>query len=168
LELFKELSREGLLDLLKVYAKNWLAHDGCWFLTAEDKYGMETAIELDKKAWEKFAVTEARRIMKTFDIPKDGGLRALEKAFSYRLYAAINKQKIEWVNDNKMIFKMVDCYVQSARRRKNLPDFPCKPVGIVEFSQFSKTVDPRIKTKCISCPPDTVKDFFCGWEFTIE
>lgn len=168
MEEFKELSREDLLKLLEVYAKNWLAHDGCWFLAAEENYDMETAIDLDKKAWERFAVSEARRIKKAFNIPENGGLKALEEAFKYRLYSAINKQTVEWENENTMVFKMVDCHVQSIRRHKNLPDFPCKPVGIVEFNQFSKTIDPRIKTECIACPPDKADGFFCGWRFTIE
>lgn len=164
---FNELSKEELLKVIQVYAKNWLAHDGCWFLAAEEKYGMETAIALDEKSWEKFAVSEAKRIMKEFNIPEGGGLKALEKAFNYRLYAAINKQAIEWIDDNTMIFKMIECRVQKLRRQKNLPDFPCKSVGIIEFSQFAKTIDPRIKTRCISCPPDKVENYYCGWEFTI-
>jgi len=162
------LSRKELLKLIEVYAKNWLAHDGCWFLAAEEKYGMETAMELDTKSWERFAVSEARRIMKTFEIVPGGGLKALEKAFSYRLYAAINKQEIEWVNEQTMIFRMIECRVQKRRRQKGLPDFPCKSVGIVEFSQFAKTVDPRIRTRCIACPPDKADGFYCGWEFTLE
>ncbi len=164
----QNLSRQELLRLIEVYAKNWLAHDGCWFLAAEEKYGMDSAMELDAKSWEQFAVSEARRIMKAFDIPANGGLKALEKAFQYRLYAAINKQKIEWLDDNIMIFKMLECRVQKVRRQKNLPDFPCKQVGIVEFSQFAKTIDPRIKTKCIACPPDEVVDFYCAWKFTLS
>lgn len=164
----ENLSREDLLKLIKVYAKNWLAHDGCWFLTAEDKYDLDTAIELDKKSWERFAVTEARRIMNEFDIPQNGGLKALEKAFMFRLYAAINKQEIEWIDENKIIFKMTECRVQKTRHDKNLPPFPCKQVGIVEFTNFAKTVDPRISVSCISCPPDPVKDFYCGWEFTLS
>ena len=106
--------------------------------------------------------------MREFDIPSNGGLQALEKAFQYRLYAAINKQQIEWLDDNTLIFKMIECRVQKARQQKNLPDFPCKQVGIVEFSRFAKTIDPRIKTKCIACPPDEVVDFFCAWEFTLS
>ena len=164
----KNLSHQELLKLIEVYAKNWLAHDGCWFIAAEEKYGMDTAMELDEKSWERFAVSEARRIMREFDIPSNGGLQALEKAFQYRLYAAINKQQIEWLDKNTMIFKMIECRVQKARRQKNLPDFPCKQVGIVEFSRFAKTIDPRIKTKCIACPPDEVVDFFCAWEFTLS
>lgn len=168
MEHLKNLSREDLLKLIQVYAKNWLAHDGCWFLASEEKFGIETAMELDTKSWERFAAAEARRIMKAFEIPPNGGLKALEKALQFRLYAAINRQEIEWVNDTKMIFRMLECRVQKTRRQKNLPDFPCKPVGMVEFSQFAKTVDLRIQTRCIGCPPDPVRDFYCGWEFRIE
>jgi hypothetical protein len=164
---FNELSREELLKLLDVFAKSWLAHDGCWFLAVEEKYGLEQAIELDTAAWHRFAPAEARRIMKAFDIPEGGGLEALANVLNYRLYSAINIQSVEWVDDRTMLFKMVECRVQQTRRRKGLPDFPCKSVGIVEFSRFAEAVDPRIKTRCISCPPDPTGDFFCGWEFTV-
>ena len=77
------LSREELLKLIDVYAKNWLAHDGCWFLAAEEKYGMAAAVELDAKSWERFAVTEAKRIMKEFEIPSNGGLKAWRKLCNF-------------------------------------------------------------------------------------
>ncbi len=165
---YKDFSRDELLKLVDVYAKNWLAHDGCWFLSAEKKYGMETAIGLDKMSWYKFAAAEAARIKKVFDIPDNGGLKALEQAFQYRLYAAINKQETEWTGKNHLIFKMTECRVQKIRSYKKLPLFPCKEVGLVEFSRFAETIDSRIKIKCISCPPDPVKDFYCGWEYSIK
>jgi Family of unknown function (DUF6125) len=52
-----------------VYAKNWLAHDGYWFQATEAILGLDTAIDLDTKAWHRFTVAEARRIMKEFNIP---------------------------------------------------------------------------------------------------
>jgi len=162
------LKKEELLKLIEVYAKNWLAHDGCWFLAAEEKFDLETAIELDKRSWERFAAVEASRIMKIFGIPENGGLKALEQALRYRLYAPMNVQRVEWPDENTLIFRMVTCRVQSARRRKGLDDFPCKPVGIVEFSTFAGTVDPRIETRCLGCPPDEVEGFTCGWEFTMK
>lgn len=165
---FDNLSREELLKVIEMFAKNWLAHDGSWFLAAEEKFGMETAVELDTKSWERFAVTEAKRIKSEIGLAENGGLAALQKALHYRMYAAVNNQRIEFTADNTLVFKMVDCRVQSARKRKGLPPFACKPVGIVEFSQFARTIDPRIKTSVISCPPDPVEDFYCGWEFTLE
>ena len=168
MDILTDLSRDELIKLLKVFAKNWLAHDGCWFIALEEKFGLKTAMELDTKAWERFAVAEARRIMNEFEIPKNGGLKSLEKAFQFRLYSVINKQEVEWIDEKNMKFKMLECRVQKLRRKKELPDFPCKSVGEIEFSQFAKTVDSRIKTKCVSCPLDDVKDFYCGWEFTLD
>jgi hypothetical protein len=168
-EHLQDLSRGDLLKLIEVHAQNWLAHDGCWFLAAEEKYGLDTAMELDTRAWERFSPAEARRIMKTFGIAAGGGLDALKKALGYRLYATVNPQSIERPDERKLIHKMVECRVQSARRRKGLPDFPCKPVGLVEYSKFAETIDPRIKTRCLQCPPDRPdqSDHMCAWEFTI-
>ena len=60
------------------------------------------------------------------------------------------------------------CRVQYARSQKGLPDFPCKSVGIIEYREFAKTIDPRIKTTCIACPPDFhPKEFYCSWKFEI-
>ena len=160
------MSREQLLRALEMFAKNWLAHDGCWFLAAEERLGMDVAMELDTRAWERFATVEALRIMTTFGIEHGGGLEALEKALSLRLYGVINRQHVEWSEDRARIrFVMDVCRVQEARRRRGLPDFPCKSVGEVEFSVFARTVDPRIQTRCVHAPPDG-GDRYCAWEFT--
>lgn len=164
----ENLEKQDLIKIIKMYAKNWLAHDGCWFLAAEERHGLEQAIQIDKEGWKRFTVIEAKRIMNEFNISPNSGLDGLEKALELRLYASINIQEIKRVSTTKLTLKMKTCRVQSARERKNLPLFPCKEVGIVEYSGFAKTIDPSIKTKVIACPPDTIeRDFHCGWEFTI-
>ena len=77
---FAAMGREDLLLALEMFAKNWLAHDGCWFLAAEERFDMETAIDLDARSWKRFASAEARRIMTTFNIPAGGGLHAPGKS----------------------------------------------------------------------------------------
>ena len=163
------LSRETLEGMLEDFAKNWLAHDGLWFLEVEKKSGMETAIELDRNAWEKFTVIEAKRIMARHGIQPGSGLEGLKKALRYRLYACLNEQEVRNETESSFEFYMVDCRVQSARERKNLPLFPCKSVGIVEYSKFAETIDARIKTECLCCPPDEAagKGHYCGWRFSI-
>jgi Family of unknown function (DUF6125) len=165
---FQAMSREELLRPLEMFAKNWLAHDGCWFLAAEERMGMEAAIELDTSAWERFAEAEAQRIMSTFHVPQMGGLEALEKALGLRMYCLINAQRTEWSDDRtRLRFFMDVCRVQETRRRKGLPDFPCKSVGTVEFETFARTIDSRIHTTCLHCPPETAEGKYCGWEFRI-
>lgn len=164
-----DLPREELLKLLDAYAKAWQAMDGAYFLALEKKYGIDVAIEMDKEAWKTFSPIEANRIMKEFSIDPKGGLKALEQALGYRVYARLNKQSTEWINENTLHFVMNECRVQVARNRKGLPDFPCKQVGEIEYSYFAEAIDPRIKTKCLFCPPDDhPKDAYCKWEFTLE
>jgi len=171
-ESIEDMTKEELLNFVTDLSKRWLAHDGLWFQAAEKKYGMEAAIELDTMAWEKFTEIEAKRIMKFLNLPQNGGLISLAKALQFRLYSFINEQEIDWISNKKIVFRMTNCRVQAARRRKNMPDFPCKSVGIVEYTGFARTIDKRIETKCIGCPPDEgiagVKDYFCAWEFTLN
>ncbi len=167
--LLQELSKEELIAIIVDDAKNWLAHDGLWFQAVEEKYGMETAIEVDRAAWEKFTVVEAKRIMARLGIEPGGGIPALVECLKHRLYARLNLQESIEVSATRAVFRMVDCRVQSARKRKGLPDFPCKSVGLVEYAGFARTIDSRIETRCIACPPDAHPEaFWCAWEFVLR
>ncbi|MCX7973525.1 MAG: L-2-amino-thiazoline-4-carboxylic acid hydrolase [Candidatus Aminicenantes bacterium] len=164
-----EMDKDFLLEWLREAALNWLTHDGLWFRAVEEEFGLETAIYLDKKAWEKFSVIEAKRIIKRINLPENGGIPALAKALNFRLYAQINDQAITEISSNHCIFEMRTCRVQEARKRQGLPDFPCKEVGLIEYSGFARTIDPRIKTRCLFCPPDPhPPEAWCRWEFRID
>jgi hypothetical protein len=169
LALLQDLSKEELIAIIVDDARNWLAHDGLWFQAVEQQYGIEKAIEIDRAAWEKFTVVEARRIMSRLGLEPGGGIPALVECLKHRLYARLNLQESIEVTENRALFRMVDCRVQSTRKRKGLPDFPCKTVGLVEYAGFARTVDPRIETRCVACPPDPHPEaFWCAWEFVLK
>lgn len=164
-----DLDRDQLLELLRVYSLNWLAHDGCWFLAVEGEHDWETAQKFNEKAWHAFTRVEARRIMKFLDMAPGGGTAALAQALQFRMYAQINEQEITEIDDRRLVFTMKECRVQSTRRRKGLPLHKCKSAGIIEYSGFAETIDPRFRTRCIVCPPDDPPEgVFCQWEFTLE
>ncbi len=168
-EILQSLSKETLIEMLEDQAKNWLAHDGLWFQAVEKQYGMETAIELDKEAWISFTQIEAKRIMRLHNITPGSGIPALKKALQFRLYARINDQSLIDIDQQTLRFEMNDCRVQSARKRRGLDDFPCKPVGIAEYAFFAHTIDDRIRTAVICCPPDDhPESYYCAWQFTLE
>jgi hypothetical protein len=58
----EELSRDTLIELAKMYAQNWQTLDGLWFGNVELEYGLEAAVKLDLKNWEKQSTIEAQRI----------------------------------------------------------------------------------------------------------
>lgn len=154
--------------MISDFARLWLAHDGLWFQAVESEFGIEAAIKLDGIAWSRFSPIEARCILKRMGKEAGGGLDLLEEALQQRLYAFINDQKIVGKSENKLVFEMTGCRVQDARRRKGLAAFPCKDVGVIEYSTFAETIDPRIETRCLHCPPDDYNGkYWCRWEFTI-
>ena len=67
----EDLSKKELLKVIEMFSLNWLTVDGLWFTLVDDKYGLEAALELDLKMWQRQALTEARRIKKYMGI--DGG-----------------------------------------------------------------------------------------------
>lgn len=162
------LSKESLLSLKEKIAVNWLASDGVWFQAIEFVKGMQDAKQCNDACWARFSPFEAWAIKRFLNLPENSGLEGLKEALPFRLYAAINKQSITDETPDSIIFKMIDCRVQSTRKRKGLDDYPCKSAGITEYTAFAKSIDPRIKTECIGCPPDDHPDeWYCAWRFSI-
>jgi hypothetical protein len=161
------MEKERLISLIKAMSFNWLASDGVWFRTVEDNYDMDTSKRCNDTCWTRYSPMEAAMIKSFFQLPQRSGLDGLEQALSFRLYAHINEQTTERSGD-ELILRMVKCLVQATRRRKGLPDYPCKSAGMAEFPAFAKMIDSRIRTECISCPPDEhPKAWVCAWRFYI-
>ncbi|MFA4859330.1 DUF6125 family protein [Methanoregula sp.] len=149
-------------------AKNWLAIDGLWFQAVEQAYGMDAAVAMDCDVWKLFAAIEARRIRKRLHLPEQGGLDALEIALKNRLFTHVNEYEIRRPDGTTLIVATKTCRVQAARERKGLPLFFCKAVGLAEFPVFALTIDSRVVTECLSCPPELQPGTpYCSWKFTL-
>lgn len=168
-EKIDDLTKEELFELNKIYAKNWLAHDGLWFQAIENKYGMDLAIDMDREAWRRFTVIEARRLIEFLNLGKNSGIAGLKKALLFRLYSSLNEDDITVEEENVLVYRVRTCRVQHARKKKGLSYFPCKSVGIVEYSLFAETIDERFETEVVSCHPDiTDTECNCIWRFTLK
>jgi hypothetical protein len=165
----KQMEKQELHKLLEAVSINWLANDGVWFQTVERHYGMDTAKRCNDTCWTRFSPYEAIRIKKLLNLSEQPGLAGLKEAIGFRLYARINKQSLEDLDNQNVIFRMNECRVQVARKRKGLPDYPCKSAGLVEYPGFASAIDARIQTECVGCPPDAhPEDWWCAWKFTLR
>ena len=116
----------------------------------------------------RFSPLEAVRAKALLGLPEAGGREALACALAQRLYAAINERVVFVDRDGSLILQMMKCRVQAARQRKGLPDYPSKSGGVVEYTSFARTIDPRIGRECIACPPDPhPAEWFCAWRFRL-
>ena len=163
-----ECSREQLLSLIQIYCKDWLAMDGVWFQEVEKTYGMDAAMECDEAIWRRFTIIEAEKIKKFLQLPAHPGLEGLERAMRLRLYANINRE--EYVREgNTLLYRTLDCRVQSARRRKGMEPHPCIRAGIPQHAGFACAIDDRITCEPVSCWPEvTDPSCACSWRFTLH
>jgi hypothetical protein len=160
------MSKEELHALKESLAVNWLANDGVWFQAVEFVHGMKDAKHCNDSCWGQFSPFEAWSVKKFLSLPENPGLEGLKRALNFRLYATINTQSIAEEKTDSFIFRMNECRVQSARKRKGLDDYPCKSGGMVEYTTFASAIDPRIQTGCIGCPPDPhPEEWYCAWRF---
>ena len=165
---FENLSKEQLIELLFADSKNIVAMDGVWFQSIERELGMDAAMHHDEEAWKRYTVTEARRIKKFLGLPDNSGLEGLAQALPYRMVDRANIADITF-EDGKLIYSIVDCRVQTARKSKGMPLHPCKSAAVFEYGMFAKEIDARISFRCISCYPDvTDNTCACKWEFSID
>lgn len=164
----EDLSDAKVRELLEGIAANWLAQDGVWFQGVEFSQGMAAAKECNDACWAEFSPFEAWMVRKLIGLGPRPGLEGLRAALGMRLYAAVNRQSFHDEGENAFVFRMDDCRVQAARKRKGLDDYPCKSGGTVEYTTFAGAIDDRIRTECVSCPPDDHPDeWFCAWRFSI-
>lgn len=163
-----DLTLEKLLELVGALGVNWIAGDGLWFQAVEKAYGMNDAKRCNDSCWTRFSPFEAWSIREFLGLPDNPGLEGLKQALKFRMYASVNLQSIVDEGTDGFVFRMDDCRVQSARKRKGLEDYPCKSAGLVEYSRFAEGIDPRIRTECVACPPDPhPEDWFCAWRFSL-
>ncbi|MBB4036681.1 hypothetical protein GGR21_002587 [Dysgonomonas hofstadii] len=167
--LLDNLSKDQLKELVKIYARNLFAMDGVWFQSIEKEQGVDAAMNHDREIWRRFTETEARRIKKFLNLPDNSGLKGMKKALQLR-FPALANEKIELIREEKfLIYKIIDCRVQTARKDKDMPYHPCQSAGIIEHAYFAKVIDSRIKCETLSCYPD-IKDenCACSWKFILE
>jgi hypothetical protein len=168
-DVLRQLPAETLRNALEQVSVSWLANDGIWFQTVEQDSGMNDAKRCNDTCWAIFSPAEAESIRRILDLGRQPGLEGLKQALGYRLYAVINEQSIVEETRDSFVFQMNACRVQAARKRKGLQDYPCKTAGLVEYTYFARTIDPRIETECVGCPPDDHPDaWFCAWCFSIR
>ena len=162
-------SPQELAAWLRDACKNWLAHDGVWFQAVERRYGLDAAIEMDQEAWRRFSRVEAGRVKRRLEQRARPGLEGLALALQHRMYAHLNRWEVRWPSPDVLEFRMVGCRVQDARARRGLPDFPCKVVGVDEYTGFATVIDDRVSIECVSCPPDrTTDEAWCVWRFRLK
>jgi hypothetical protein len=165
---YEKLSKEQLIELVKMYGRFALTLDGLWFLGVEGMKGTEEAIKLDEDVWRQFGKSEAKILKKFLSTDVVSTLEDICKVYLLTSIFGNLGGKAD-IRGNRCYLAVTDCLPQKARVKKNLGEFPCKSVGMAYFESLLSELNPKIRFNCTVCPPDKhPTDLWCEWEVWIE
>jgi hypothetical protein len=167
-KIIEDIPKEKLADFIFMHLRDMWTVDGLYYLGIEEKFGLETATEIDRKVWEVMGKIEARKIKKLFDITGDD-IASMFKALRLSGWVLDLEDKEIILKKDTAILRNVKCRVQNTRINKNLDEFGCKPVRWSFLKAFANEFNPNIEVLCNVCPPDThLNDLWCEWEFRLK
>lgn len=166
---WEQLSKDTLKELARMYARNWQTLDGLWFRNVETEFGLEAAVRIDLKNWEKQSVIEAQRIRETLGIA-EGGLRNVLLVLSFMSWQVASPGfDVESETATRIVFGYPRCPVQEGREKLGKPVFPCKTMKTLLLSSVARVIEPKSTLTCLSCPPDEhTGNVWCKWQLTLR
>ena len=160
----EKLPKETLIELIKIYSRNWLTLDGLWFSGVEEKFGLDEALALDVRMWQIGSRIEAKRIKELLGL-NEGGLGDVLRAINFMSWAASFGYRVE-LSKGRAIWTCTHCPPQISRVRSGKGEFACRPTFEACFGNLCEVIDQRVMVTCVVCPPDPhPEDIWCQWEF---
>jgi hypothetical protein len=93
-------------QVAKYFHRSYQAVDGLWFMKVEEKYGFDTALQMDKEVWKVMPKIQARMIK--FMLKIDMGEAALRESLETKLALEDFKFKVEQ-GENGFLIRVSDC-----------------------------------------------------------
>ena len=165
-KMLAEMPLEKLLNYLFLQIRNIWRVDGLYFLGIEKKFGTEKATEIDAEVWKNMAAIEAKTLQKMFKVGENPDVSSIIDLLRKSSWALDQPFKKIETGKARAALRVDKCRTQEARLTKGLCEFPCKQVRFGYLKNFVKTLNPKVKMKCLTCPPGKhPKDSWCKWEF---
>jgi len=164
-QMLMRMDKEKLVDLLLLHLRNMWSVDGLYYLGIEQKFGTDSATEIDAGVWRAMASIEAKRLKKTMGL-KGKGVAGVMEALRLSGWSLDLENKDIVEGKDEAVFVNTVCRVQNTRVSKGLDVFACKPVRFGYLQQFVKEIDPEVSVECVACPPDKLPEgTWCSWRF---
>lgn len=160
------LPHNTLIELARMYSRNWQTLDSLWFSNVEAECGLEQAIKIDLQNWEKQAILEAKRLKKVLNLRSSlSSVLTCLSMMSWQLTSPLFE--IEFESPERIIFYYTQCAVQESRASKRKPTFPCKQMKLTLLTGIAGVIEPKAVVKCLHAPPEARQGTqWCRWELT--
>lgn len=165
---WENLPKETLAKLIHMFSEHCYLVDGLWFRGVEDEFGLEAALKIDVNIWQRLSSVEAKKIKALFNLG-GGGPGEVVWALNFMvLQPCFGPLEVEEKSPSEVIVTWSHCLPQEARKKQGRGEFPCKPTNQTMLENYARIIDPRVKVRCIACPPDPhPAEYWCRWQLTM-
>ncbi len=139
-------------ELRELLFKNWMTHDGMWFLHCLQECGIEKANKINKAAVRSMAKVELRRIMAALSVEKIQSFSEF-KEFANTLFKVVKAKfmdfEYEFPEFNILKFTMNNCFAYDGVKRIGvIEQYECgifeRLKGWFEELRLNYKVDPQV------------------------
>ena len=132
-------------QIIEYFHRSYKAADGLWFMKAEEKYGFNAALEMDKEVWKVMPKIQARMIKSM--LGKGYGETALLESLKAKLSLEGFKFKVEHKPDGFRIL-ISDCpwhNLMLKSRREEYSEKVGTAICNVEYSVWASEFDENVR-----------------------
>jgi len=165
-ELMK-LPKERLVDFIEMASRNFWTLQNNWMINVESRFGREVAVELDALCYGRAAEVQVYRLKNFLNLGDD--MPSLARAILLSISSFYVDIEFPEISERKVVRRVAVCPMQLERRRKGLPELPCKPALVSAYTKVAAAVNPKIKITHVLCPPDPhPEDLWCDVVFELK
>lgn len=166
----EEMSRDTLIRLVKAYCRLYQVVDAHWYLSIQDKWGINAALDCDFWVWERLPKSEVEAISKLLGIEGKKDLDSLVKLFLTVPMNMTTDYKIEYLTPDRAVVTFTFCPVLRALEKegRGREEDICRNLDIMIFRNYAKHFNPAILVNPVLLPPRPNQTApACTWEFSV-
>jgi hypothetical protein len=166
----ESLSRDELIDLVKLSSRMILAVDGFWYLSVKELAGNDKALDRDNWVWDKvmkFYVSELARLLNV----QGRDVADYMKVMGPRPEGLFIEERVDVLNRNDAVRTVTYCPTIAALEKEGegRDAIHCSATCSAMRVKHSKLFNPAISVTCLKIPPRKSRDdIFCQFEYKIK
>jgi hypothetical protein len=171
---YDDFSKDCLMRLMRQYSAAYFRLAEFWYIAAKEVVGMEQALKMEVKVWERMSKPTLLPIAKTANIQVNDivdVLKVLQVAPDSVLRGGIYTPKYDIKNKNHVIYSITRCGTLEWLE-KNDPERITPCCHVLEwrtFEEYIKAFLPNVEVKALKLPPRKGPDeMACQWELTLK
>jgi hypothetical protein len=169
----QDFSKDALVRMWGAAAKLYIGIDGLWYTLIKERFGEQTAMELEQEIWRRATPPEAKRAAEALNIQGNDVATCFKTWQVDPGGAGILDLEFDLKNKNHGILTVKHCasldYFERHGYSNEAIKWMCEIIDGKGFEDYAHVFNPKIEVAPLFLPPRKSRDkIACQWELKLE